>query len=676
MKKYCSDTKKRSKKLCFAISIITFSSALSLTLHAQQVEANLLDMSLEDLMNIEVTSVSKRSQSIANAPAAIYVITEEDIKRSGVSTIPDALRMVPGLHVSRLDGNKWAVSARGFASRFANKLLVLMDGRTLYTPTFSGTYWENQDVVLQDIDRIEVIRGPGATLWGSNAVNGVINITTKSAKATQGNMVATRISSIDEEVGTWRYGGKVNEDVFYRVYGKYQQSANSESILRGEARDEIDTRRMGFRVDGNFDDASNFTFQGEAFKADIEQFRLDQMPGSPDYLQYKDDPVDEDGLNLLARWTTNQSNGGVFSTQFYYDFLDRKEQYIDETRKIYDLDIQYQLPRLGDHLIVVGGSYRWDDHKTKSTIHLSFTPNRNTDELLSFYIQDEIYFLEDRLKVVLGSKFERTGFSPDSIDTQPSARFSYQINENQSVWGAASKSLRIFSRTERDGNIRSSLLPLGIPPLLPLPIVVMSEAQGDLDPEEVMSYELGYRARIAANVTIDLALFRNEYEELRSLHYGTPVVMGGFAVLQTTYGNESDAESYGAELAFDWGVSTTWKLKGGYSFIDLDINELGGINISNQAPKHQFNLRSQHNLGSNFSLDFWYRYVDDIAESAMDDYAAFDAKLSWSPSSNFELSLVGNNLFDSHHSEFEPELLITEETEVKRSIAAEIVWSF
>ena len=669
--------KKQLYKLCYTISLITCSSVLPLTLHAQQVEENLLDMSLEDLMNIEVTSVSKRAQSIANAPAAIYVITAEDIKRSGASTIPDALRMVPGLHVSQQDANKWSISARGFGSRFANKLLVLMDGRAIYTPSFSGTYWENQDVVLRDIDRIEVIRGPGATLWGSNAVNGVINIMTKSAQNTQGNMISTHLSSIGETVGSWRYGGQLNENVFYRVYGKYQKSAEfASSSLTGDAEDEMNIRRAGFRVDGEVNSKSKFTFQGEVFEADIDQLRFDEDPRSPQFLQYQKDPIDEDGLNLLARWTFNQDNGGIFSAKLYYDFFDRVEQTQDETRKTYDFDFQYQAPKLANHQFVVGGGYRWDDHDTRKTSILELRPAHVTSERTNFFMQDEISLFNDRLGITLGSKFEWTNYSPDKLDVQPSIRFSFILNENHSVWGAASKALRTYSRIEQEGNIVGDFFAQGIPGI-PLPVVIKARSDSILDPEEILVYELGYRGRLANNLTMDLSLFKNDYEELSSLELqGAPQFMGTYVVFDSIYGTDSDGDSYGLELALDWKVSRTWHIKSSYSFIELDIDYGGQFDVGGRAPKNQFNLRSQHQLSESLSLDLGVYFVDDVEGAEIKDYTRFDVRLGWNPSDNLELSVVGSNLLDDQHHEFLPQLIESEQAEVKRSVALDLIWSF
>ncbi len=641
-------------------------------------EASIFDLSLEDLMTIEVNSVARRAQSIATAASAIYVITGEDITRSGVSTIPDALRMVPGIQVSQFDSNKWGVSTRGFNSRLANKLLVLVDGRTVYTPTFSGVYWENVDLVLEDIDRIEVIRGPGATLWGSNAVNGVINITTKSASQTKGSLISSRLDSTGEQVFNIRNGGALSDSADYRVFAKFRKAGELEPVYSALDSDSLKTGRIGFRIDGQQTESSNYTLQGEIFQSDVYQDHFQNLPDVPNYQQYIKSPLDQRGSNLLSRWTHNGDNGSVLTTQFFYDSTYRKEVIQNESRKTYDLDVQYQLAPINQHHIVVGGGYRFERHKTKDTNELMITPNNLNSALSNFYIQDEIRFLDEKLALILGSKFEHNEFSKKSIDIQPNVRISYALNENHSYWAAVSKALRTFSRGERDAQLHFTTLPpfTELNPT-PLTFVGFTKSIASLDPEEVISYEAGYRGRITPKLSVDIAGYRNVYTNLRSTHElegftFTPT----YAKIQLSIGNQSAAVTKGVELAAEYNFSPTWKLNASYSYIDMD-NRFVGPEPATKAPRNQFSLGSQFSIDDSRSLGVWLRYVDRIpGVGATPSYTELDFSYLWSVSQNLRVGLIGRNLLDSNHDEFLAEFLSTAPMFVQRTFAVQFSLTF
>lgn len=639
-------------------------------------ELSFLDLSLEDLMNIEVTSVTKRAQSIATAASAVFVITSEDIARSGVSTIPDALRMAPGVQVLQLDTNKWGVSARGFNNRLANKLLVLVDGRTVYSPSFSGVYWENVDLLLADIDRIEVIRGSGATLWGSNAVNGVINITTKSALDTHGSVLSSRADSNGEQVVSFRTGDKLSESSSYRLFGKYRQAGKLQPGLSTLDHDRMDTTRFGFRIDGSLDMRSDYTLQGETYESDIRQDYFQSFPSDPNFFQYIASPVEQNGHNLLSRWTYNPQNSGVLTTQFFYDYFDRREALQDETRKIFDLDFQYEFPAIANHRVIIGGGYRKEQHKTKTTPYLSFTPRNLNSSLTSFFLQDEILFLNEALSVVIGSKFEHTEFSSNEIDTQPSAHFSYAISENHSIWGGASKALRVFSRGERDGNLLvATILPYTATNPSPYTLVGVTKENGVLDPETLISYELGYRSRLANNITVDISVFKNEYDDLRSSFLGeTLTPKNGYIEFPVHLANESEATSTGVEIATELTLSEQWKLKATYSYLHMNSHFVE--EATPKAPRNQFNLRSKYNLSDTQFIDLWVRYVSSVAQSNLDSYTELDIKYQWSANKDLKIGLIGRNLLNSSHSEFLQDFITTAPMLVKRSVAVEFSYQF
>jgi iron complex outermembrane recepter protein len=327
--------------------------SLASSVRAQKLTDDLTAASLEDLMNIEVTSVSKREEKLFETAAAIYVITQEDIRRSGATSIPELLRMVPGLNVARIDANKWAISARGFNGQFANKMLVLIDGRSVYTPLFSGVYWDVQDTLLADIERIEVIRGPGATLWGANAVNGVINIITKSAKETQGGLLTVGGGSEETGLGSLRYGGPLGKAAHYRIYTKYFNRTDQVDGLGRSTTGQWAIHRGGFRLDWQASRRDAVTFQGDLYHGSISQQAI--LPRlSPPFTVAVNDPADVGGLNLLTRWSRSASSKSDFTLQFYYDRTQRFDQVVDETRNTYDLDLQHHLAAGRRHDLVGG----------------------------------------------------------------------------------------------------------------------------------------------------------------------------------------------------------------------------------------------------------------------------------------------------------------------------------
>jgi iron complex outermembrane receptor protein len=640
-------------------------------------EASIFDLSLEDLMTIEVNSVARRSQPIATAASAIYVITAEDIQRSGVSTIPDALRIVPGLQVAQIDSNKWAVSARGFNSRLANKLLVLVDGRTVYTPTFSGVYWENVDMPLADIDRIEVIRGPGATLWGSNAVNGVINITTKSAAETRGNLFTSRLDSTGEQVLSLRSGGTLSPSADYRVYAKARRTGDLQAGIPALDNDSMETGRLGFRIDGQQGEASTYTLQGELFRTDITQDYLQTLPGTPGYGQYVKSPVDQHGSHILSRWTHTGDSGNVLTTQFFYDSTFRKEILQNESRKTYDLDVQYQFAPMAIHNIIIGGGYRFERHTTKDTDALSLVPANLNSDLSNFFIQDEMRFWDDRLAFIIGAKFEHNDFSKKSIDIQPNARVTFALNENHNYWAAVSKALRTYSRGERDARLHVFTLP-PFSPDNPTPLTLAGFTQNinSLEPEQVKSYEVGYRGRWTENLSVDIAAFRNVYDQLRST-----TALDGFtltpdyAKILIEIDNQSSAVTRGIELAAEYSLSTSWKLSSSYSYIDMEA-EFVGAEPATTAPRNQLSVGSQLSIGDNRSLDMWLRYVDRIPDLVTPAYTELDITYLWNISDSLRLSLVGRNLLDRHHDEFRSDIFPTTPMLVQRIVAAQLSIDF
>ena len=505
-------------------------------------------MSLEQLMNIEITSVGKKSQHLSQSAAAAFVISQDDIRRSGATNIPDALRMAPGVQVARIDSNKWAVSARGFNGRFAKNLLVLIDGRSVYSPSFSGVYWDMQDVMLEDVERIEVIRGPGATLWGSNAVNGVINIITKSAADTQGGRISLGAGTIEKGFGSARYGAKLGDgETYARAYGKgFGRSSFNTSDGRNSG-DSWDRGQGGFRIDHQLGDDSSTTLQGDAYAGNVNQ-RINQPSLSPPGMVYTNDAGRISGFNLLGRWRKSLALDSEISVQAYYDHTYKKESFGVQERNTYDLELQHRFGFADWHDVIWGLGYRLNQDQISSPFQLDFGSPRQDRQLFSAFIQDEMTLLEDQLKLTLGSKFEHNEFT--GFEGQPNLRLSWTPNDEHSFWGAISRAVRIPSRGESDARIFSLIIPPS-QQTSNFPVALYVDGNRQFRAEELLAYELGYRFMPSPRFSADLALFYNMYDGLRDGTEGQPNIdfASGLITIDSRLTNKVKGESYGAELA-------------------------------------------------------------------------------------------------------------------------------
>ncbi len=489
-------------------------------------------LSLDELLDLEAVSVAKVPAKVTKTPAAIFIITQEDIRRSGVNTIPDALRMVPGMHVYQIDANKWAVSARGFASRFSNKMLVMVDGRTVYSPLFSGTFWDSQDLMLEDIERIEVIRGPGGTLWGANAVNGVINIISKDTADSQGTFLKAEVGTFEQRLFSARYGGWLSDRVAYRVYGKVDSRGDYPALSGGDAADEWHQGRIGFRTDINLAGANKVTLQGDMYDGESGQSIQYLSPLPPFFnLETVDAPVS--GGNLLGRWTRTFSSDSEMILQAYYDRTERKEFLINEKLDTVDVDFQHRYTLQNDLELLWGLGFRHsnDDTSGKETISGAYSyvlnPNIRQDDLYSAFLQGRLPFGGDKGEFTLGTKIEHNDYT--GFEWQPSTRVMWSFNRIHSMWAALSRSVRTPSRVEQDANISAGAFKL---PLSQGGLVTYIQLQGnkELEAERVWSYELGYRVRPAETFFLDTTFFYNKYDGLiDSLANGMPIVGGSFA---------------------------------------------------------------------------------------------------------------------------------------------------
>jgi len=674
----------------FFTGMVRSALIMSLTLQSMPCWANstnngvneYLDMDITQLMQVTITSVSKREQSLSDAAAAIYVISQDDIRRSGVTSIPEALRMAPGLQVARLNSNNWAVTSRGLANgQFSNKLLVLIDGRTAYTPSFSGTYWDMQTTLLEDIDRIEVIRGPGATVWGANAVNGVINIITKKSAETQGGIVSVATGNVDEIQGGIRYGASLNTSTDGRAYITYSKRDSFDLLLDGsDANDNWDSLAGGFRLDGELAQKSTWTLQGDIYSNDENQSIAPYLTRTPPFISQNRSELDAKGWNILGRYERSLTNG-AFKFQAYFDYFNRDESIAEQTFKTTDFELQYERQLYGIHDLTFGLGYRNIDASAGVSFTLSADPSSRNDHLYSGFIQDTITLVEEELWFTLGTKWEHNEFTGNEL--QPSGRLMWQPTEKQSVWGSISRAVRTPSIIERTGNIKVGFNPS----LLPATPFISVAANNQFDSEELIAYEAGYRWSPVDNLFFDFAVFYNDYEELLG---GQPAPTPTNPA-QGQFANNVEGNTYGVEVVAEWNAEQWLGFTFVYSYLHLDFDGssiLGdnaqAIILESNAPQHQASLRTNIDFLNDWQANIWLRYVSELDAASgvaqmfgieVDAYMECDINLSWRPTENFELIAAGQNLLDSSHLEF-VSALFTPPAEVERSFYLKAKYKF
>ncbi len=652
-------------------------------------DKELMSLSLEELMDVEVSSVGRKLQTVSESAAAVFVISQDDIRRSGVTSIPEALRMVPGLSVARIDGSKWAISSRGLNGRFANnKMLVLIDGRSVYSPLFSSVYWDVQDTLLDDIERIEIVRGPGAALWGANAVNGVINVITKNARDTQGLLVKAGYGTEEEGFAALRYGARAGDRTYYRAFLKYFNRDQLQDYGNGTASDDWRALRGGFRIDSTLTSRDELTLVGEVYNGtEGQQDRVSLLDPTMSYRYYPISDTRFSGGHLLARWQRHLANRGGFALQFYFDHTFRDEQtLLKEKRDTFDVDFQHRFFIGERHDLLWGLGYRLTSDELEDGALLSFEDDSRSDQLLSVFVQDEICLVPERLRLLLGSKFEYNDYT--GFEYQPNLRLIWTPNERHVLWGAVSRAVRTPSRLEDSGDTVSVVGPTAAyGNQLPLDVVLAGSE--DYEAEKSLSYELGYRYLPSRDFSVDAALFLTRYRDLRSgetisvTHLPGVTPFGYFDVAQIQ-DNKLRGKTYGLEVFADWRVRDWWRLQGSYSLAKVDIrpesdstDDYNTLVYKESTPQQQCSLRTSFNIGRSWELDLWLRYVDRITVlfEEVPDYFGFDVRMAWQPSDNLELALVGQNLLDGSHVEFSPELG-GKETAVPRGFYAQLKWLY
>jgi iron complex outermembrane receptor protein len=673
--------------LCLLIFAFAGAESLRAQSHAptqisppQSVTGDLTQMSIEDLMNLEVTSGAKKDESVQRTAGAIFVITSEDIRRSGATTLPDVLRMAPGLDVAQISGNSWAVSSRGFNDAFANKMLVLVDGRTVYSPVFSGVFWDAQDILLADVERIEVIRGPGAALWGSNAVNGVINIITKTAIKTQGATLTAGGGNVEGGYGAAQYGGSIGASGHYRIFTKGFSKVSIAGTPGQGSEDGWNLEHGGFRADWALGSRDTLTVEGDLFHSVGEGTTSFTTSLAPLVSGPVPDLLTNSGGHLLAHWERTFSAASELNIQAYYDRTDAATSVISGAVNTFDLEFDHRFAIGKRNDIVWGVGYRRIDINTIGSIAVSFAPPRFSENLVNAFLQDEIELLPGRFRLTLGGRVER-GYG-GKINFQPDARVLWTPSVRQAVWLAASRALRDVSPADT-----SVISALGTTPG-PGGLLVVPQAFGNpnMRSEALVALQIGYRAEITSSVSIDATGFFNRYTRLRGEDTGTPIFVAGpgipFLLVPETADNKISGQTHGIEISGTWKPFSIWKLSGGYTWLDGSLRDGSNGAPPNttestlSSPHHQFSVRSNFDLPHRFEFDSALYRVGPLDAEAVRGYYRLDVRFGWRVGEHAEFSIVGQNLLSPNHIESPSEPDWFAAASVRRSYYGKMTWHF
>lgn len=642
------------------LSLITAHIVIPYSAAAEDWIDELAVMSLEELTSIEVTSVSKKSESLSNADAAIYVITNDDIRRSGAATLPEILRLVPGLDVARINGNFWAISSRGFNGQFANKLLVLIDGRAIYTPFFSGVFWEAHDMVLEDIERIEVIRGPGGSLWGANAVNGIINVITRNARDTVGGLVSGEIATNQYGLRSLRYGTRVNDDLYYRVYGKVQ--GKNTSYADDNTHDDGHLGRLGLRLDWEPSSADTMVLDAGYYQSTIGDQIIDTVGSFPGFTQITDDRR-YNGAYARASWSHKLDVDSEWSIQTFYDYQDYDVVFLDDRRRTFDIEFQHRFPLNERNELIWGLGYRFTSDKITSSdsANFNFSPESRDLNYYSAFIQNDMVFYPDRLKLTLGSKFEYNAFTHGEF--QPTLRLTYTPNESNTFWGAVSRAVRTPSRSDNDAIIDFFFFNTSSFMFDTFTIV----GSDDVESEELIAYEIGYRVQPTPATSLDIATFYNDYDNLIS----TRLAANNTGI----FDNTSHGETYGVEVVGKWKPRPQWLLEASYSFLQIQLHR-SAETAEGDSAHNKAVIRSLVDLPGNFQVDTSLRYVDTLPNQNNPSYIALDLRLGWQPNESLTLECGVQDALDNHHPEFGSGQFLSQVTEVRTNYYVRVTHQF
>jgi iron complex outermembrane receptor protein len=634
----------------------------------QDIGVPLKHLSLEQLADVEVTTASKEPEQVWRTPAAIYVLTQDDIRRSGATSIPEVLRLVPGVEVARVSSNTWAVGIRGFGSGFSKSVLVMIDGRSVYTPLFAGVEWNVQNLLLEDVERIEVIRGPGGTIWGSNAVNGVINIITKNAKDTHGGLATTRGGNADLGAGGVRSGGRHGNSLDYRAYamglgrapGYHSDRDNYDDWQLGQA---------GFRTDSSPTVRDTLTVQGDVYKGRVGQ-QISIAYYSPPTQHNVDGTQYVSGENLLGRWRHELSDTSDFQVQAYYDRTYRLGPQLGETRNTFDIDAIHHFVLKQRNEIVWGFGARWSPSDIVQTVAtVDFLPHHQADNIYSTFIQDQIAIVQNKLWLTVGSKFEHNIFT--GWESQPSGRLLWTPTPHQTFWAAVSRAVRTPSRIDEDLQLTGLVL------TNPLIFICVCDNRKFVS-ETLLGYEAGYRKLVTSSFYVDLAVFHNHYNDLTSYGAATISIVNSppppHILISLPFANGITGSTNGAEIAPDWKATRWMELKASYSYVSLNLTEKPThaktsyvSSYEGSSPHNEVTAQALFNLPRGFEFDPTYRYVGGLPVQLIRGYGTVDARLGWHFAKTFELSIAGQNLVQPRHAELGS-------VQVERSAYAQLTW--
>jgi iron complex outermembrane receptor protein len=637
-------------------------------------------MNIEDLANLQVTTASKTEQKLSQTAAAMYVITQEDIRRSGMTSVAELMRMVPGLDVAQVDANTWAISSRGFNDRYANKLLVLVDGRAVYTLTYSGVYWEVQDLVLEDIDRVEVIRGPGGLLWGANAVNGVINIITKKAEDTQGTLLTVESGNQQRTSSTTQFGGRTKNGA-YRIFAKYFDREPFATASGGNAADGWDMLHGGFRSDWHLSQRDTLTVQGDLYNGRVGRTITGVFSFAPNAPETSNVWTQLDGGNLLGRWRRTLSSTSDVTLQIYYDHYRKLDPVLGEHRQMGDFDFQHHFVAHSRHYITWGAGFRRAVDHMVGSLALNFRPSGKNEWLIGAFIQDEIALLPDRLRLIIGIRPEAD--KSEIPETFSDIRLIWTPTVRQAAWIAVSRAERTPSRADTGIDVDTT----NVSSSGGLPTTIEFDGNPKIGDEYLVAFQAGYRAQNGKHFSAELTGYHNHYYGVRGTAQGTPFVETDpgppHVVLPQTYNNSIAGGVDGVEVSSTWQAASRWRLSGGYTWLGANLHStLPGDHSADLAatagtsPTEQFNLRSYVNLSQNIQFDTMMYFVGGLSTFSVPAYTRLDSRIAWRPAERLELSVIAQNLLQPRHMEFTFANQGILATQVKRSFYGKVTWGF
>jgi len=645
--------------------------AIAETLVAARDAEALGDLSLQDLMavEVEVTSVARRGQSVKDAAAAIFVLSNADIIRSGATTIPDLLRYVPGVHVGLVNGHTSAVSVRGLSGSLSNKLLVMIDGRTVYTPLFAGAVWSKENPPIADIERIEVIRGPGGSVWGANAFNGVVNIITKSARETIGTYAQVRVGDEQKLGFEARHGFKVAEDSAVRFYSKFERRDAALNTAGAGDEDDWDTARVGARGDFALNQGQKLTLTGSLYAQKYSEINVLPQLSAP-FSRVVEDRYQDQGGHALLRWTGAEGGAVNHSAQFYLNH----DQFLDQRVTTADVEYEAQFRPLDGHLMQFGLGYRHTWDVTKPIAVGGFEPPNKDYHRFSAFVQDAIALFDDQVELTLGARLEHNAFS--GFEVQPNVRARWSIDDRQTVWASAARAVRTPSRLDQD-----AVSDIRVLPTAPLPTLLQFRGDPDFESEELLALDVGYRVQPSDSVSIDIAGFYYDYDNLRAQVPGAPERQLGalipHVIVPINLSSELAAETYGGEIAAEWFIDRDWKTSAGYSYAAINVDPtLGGQNPLARdvfkSPEHQVFARTGFSLFDDIDVDIGVRFASRLRQDQIGDYVAADARIAWRPANGVELSLSAQNLFHDNEPEFVSETPQTPRSNIQTSVFGQL----